>query len=48
MEDDGYYQENVCGDCYDAVNEAVEKTVENLKKGRGPDDRRKDCDVRQP
>ena len=45
MEDDGYYQENACGDCYDAINEAVEKTVETLKKGRGPDDRPKSDNV---
>ena len=47
MEDDGYYQEKVCGNCYDSINEAVEKTVESLKKGRGPDDRPKSSDVRQ-
>ena len=47
MEDDGFYVEQACGDCNDAVNEAVEKIVETLKKGRGPDDRRKDGDVRQ-
>ena len=34
--DEDFYIENACEDCYGAIKESVENTVESLKKEKGP------------
>jgi hypothetical protein len=46
-DDEEFSETQVCPECFQVIQIAVNESVETLKKGRGPDDRRKDRDVRQ-
>ena len=46
-DEEEFYKDDVCAECFQVIQISVNEAVERLKKGRGPDDRRKDSDVRQ-